>query len=261
MTGLISFICPEYSPISSAVREVRLSSSSRHWRALTVFVTRISVVVLVSAIAAGADERLAGAAGEHDDARAALGEDVDGLALVRTQRPVALVELDRMRRPRRVAGEVLGRPADLEQLLLDVPARPRVDRRTMPATGGRSAAAGCACCARPRSAPRCRSRCSSSSPSSLRSIVEPAVAADRLADVDRHRRRHGEARPALERREHVVGVVAGRARVPQPEAGDPVGVDVLGRALELGEDRELVARRSRRPGVRLRAAQSGRSAR
>ena len=32
---------------------------------------------------AGADERLAGAAGQHDDARAALGEDVDGLALVR----------------------------------------------------------------------------------------------------------------------------------------------------------------------------------
>ena len=52
MTGLISFICPEYSPISSAVSEVRLSSSSRHWRALTVLVTRMSVVVFVSAIAA-----------------------------------------------------------------------------------------------------------------------------------------------------------------------------------------------------------------
>ena len=44
-------------------------------------------------------------------------------------------------------------------------------------------------------------------------------------------------------REHVVGVVAGGACVPQSEAGDAVGVDVLGRALELGEDREVV------PGV------------
>ena len=35
--------------------------------------------------------------------------------------------------------------------------------------------------------------------------------------------------------------VPGGARVPQPEPGDPVGVDVLGRALELGEDRQFVA--------------------
>ena len=127
VTGLISLIWPEYSPISSAVSDVRLSSSSRHCRALTVLVTRISVVVLVSAIARGADERLAGAAGQHDDARAALGEDVDGLALVRPQVPAVLGEVDRMRRARRVAGAVLGRPADLQQLLLDVAARPRVD--------------------------------------------------------------------------------------------------------------------------------------
>ena len=52
VTGLTSLTCPEYSPISSGVSEVRLSSSSRHCRALTVLVTRISVVVFVSAIAA-----------------------------------------------------------------------------------------------------------------------------------------------------------------------------------------------------------------
>ena len=51
VTGLISFSCPEYSPISSAVSEVRRSSSSRHCRADTVFVTRISVVVSACAIA------------------------------------------------------------------------------------------------------------------------------------------------------------------------------------------------------------------
>ena len=39
-----------------------------------------------------------------------------------------------------------------------------------------------------------------------------------------------------------LGVVAGGARVPQSEPGDAVGVHVLGCALELGEDREVVAR-------------------
>ena len=52
VTGRISLREPEYSPISSSVRLVRLSSSSRHCRALTVFVTRIRVVALARAIAA-----------------------------------------------------------------------------------------------------------------------------------------------------------------------------------------------------------------
>ena len=51
VTGLISFDAPEYSPISSGVRLVRLRSSSRHCRALTVLVTRMRVVVFVSAMA------------------------------------------------------------------------------------------------------------------------------------------------------------------------------------------------------------------
>ncbi len=51
MTGRISFVVPEYSPISSSVRVVRASSSSRHWRAETVLVTRISVVRCIAAIA------------------------------------------------------------------------------------------------------------------------------------------------------------------------------------------------------------------
>src|SRR4028119_1757288 len=44
VTGLISFFSPEYSPISSSVSEVRLSSSLFHCRPLTVLVTRMSVV-------------------------------------------------------------------------------------------------------------------------------------------------------------------------------------------------------------------------
>ncbi len=52
VTGRISLRSPEYSPISSSVSEVRRSSSCRHCRPATVFVTRISVVAPAWAIAA-----------------------------------------------------------------------------------------------------------------------------------------------------------------------------------------------------------------
>ena len=52
VTGRISLTEPEYSPISSSVKEVRRISSSFHCRAETVLVTRIKVVALASAIAA-----------------------------------------------------------------------------------------------------------------------------------------------------------------------------------------------------------------
>ena len=52
MTGRISLTAPEYSPISSAVREVRRISSSFHCRADTVLVTRMSVVAWAWAIVA-----------------------------------------------------------------------------------------------------------------------------------------------------------------------------------------------------------------
>ena len=52
VTGRISLRVPEYSPISSSVRDVRRTSSSFHCRAATVLVTRISVVALACAMAA-----------------------------------------------------------------------------------------------------------------------------------------------------------------------------------------------------------------
>ena len=123
VTGRISLRAPEYSPISSSVSEVRLSSSSRHCRAETVLVTRIRVVGLGQRHGPGADEGLAGAAGQHDDARTRR---------ARTRRPPAAgraaatsPSLSRsigVRLAVDVAGLVLGRPADLEQLLLEVAA-------------------------------------------------------------------------------------------------------------------------------------------
>ena len=52
VTGRISFLDPEYSPISSSVSVVRFSNSSRHCLAATVFVTKINVVAFACAIAA-----------------------------------------------------------------------------------------------------------------------------------------------------------------------------------------------------------------
>ena len=64
---------------------------------------------------------------------------------------------------------------------------------------------------------------------------EPAVAAHELGHVDEQGLGHRVAGPAQEGVDHLLGVVAGGAGVPQAEGGEPVGVDVLGRALELGE--------------------------
>ena len=122
VTGRISLRVPEYSPISSSVSDVRRTSSSFHCRAATVLVTRISVVALACAIAAAPTMRLARAAREHDHAGAAVPEGVGRLTLVGAQLPAGLVELDGVRLAVDVAGEVLGRPAQLEQRLLEVPA-------------------------------------------------------------------------------------------------------------------------------------------
>lgn len=49
-------------------------------------------------------------------------ETLDGLALVRAQRPAVLREIDLVRLAVHVTGEVLGGPAQLEERLLDLPA-------------------------------------------------------------------------------------------------------------------------------------------
>ena len=69
---------------------------------------------------------------------------------------------------------------------------------------------------------------------------EPPVARDGLAHVDRDGLRDREFGIALERAEHVLGVMTGSACVPETESGDSVGVHVLGRTLEFGEHGEVV---------------------
>ena len=63
----------------------------------------------------GADDGFAGAAWEHDDAGAAGPEGLGGVLLVVTQLPAVVIEGDRMGLAIDVAGEILGRPAGLEE--------------------------------------------------------------------------------------------------------------------------------------------------
>jgi hypothetical protein len=68
--------------------------------------------------------------------------------------------------------------------------------------------------------------------------LQPAVTIHGVRDVDEQRVRHRVTREPQQRVDHAFGVVTSGARVPQAQRGQPVGVDVLGGALELGERRD-----------------------
>jgi hypothetical protein len=188
---------------------------------------------------ARADEGLARAARQHDDARAATEEVVDRLLLVAAQVPFRLVELDRMRRSGCVPGEVFSRPAELHELLLQLPAGPRRDEEALavdPIGEQRRDALRARDLGEHGHVIAAKAQCPV-----IRAVDdEPAVPADGLAHVDGDGLRHRELRIPLEGAEHVVGVVAGGTGVPEAEPRDAVGVHVLGCALELCEDREIV---------------------
>ena len=65
--------------------------------------------------------------------------------------------------------------------------------------------------------------------------LEAAVAAHRLGDLGEQGVRHRETRVGDERVDDCLRVQARGARVPQGQRRDPIGVDVLGGALQLGE--------------------------
>ncbi len=90
---------------------------------------------------------------------------------------------------------------------------------------------------------------------------QPAVARHRLGDVDQQRVRHRVAAVGQQRVDHLLGVVPGGPRVPQAERGEPVGVHVLGCALQLGERRDRPAALAGPARGRPRAAASCRTGR
>jgi hypothetical protein len=196
---------------------------------------------------AGADERLARAAGQHDDSRSAVHKARHRVVLILPQVPLGGIEGDRMRRARRVSGEILRRPAQLDQLLLYLSAGPgldlvAVDRRTRAALvlgeeqQGRDAL-GPDDLAQHRGIRRPQDECAVF----VSLDHEPTVTTNGLGDIDGDTLRYGELGVLLECVEHVLGGMAGGTGVPEAEPGDPIGVDMLGCALKFGEYREVVA--------------------
>ena len=247
VTGRISLRSPEYSPISSSVSEVRASSSRRHCRPDDGVGHQDQRGRAGLGHRGGADQGLAGAAGQHDDTRAAGPEPLDGLLLVGAQVPVAGVQLDVVRLAVDVAGLVLGRPADLEQRLLEVAALGRVHDHGVlvdPGAEHRRDLLVPQDLLEHRPVPGHHDQ-------PVRGVGlqhQPAVAAHGVDDVDQQRLRDREAGPADQGVDDLLGVVPGGAGVPQRQRGDPVGVDVLGGAFEFGERRDVGAGRRRHRG-------------
>ncbi len=184
-----------------------------------------------------ADDGLAGAAGQHHDSGPAVPEAFDGLLLVGPHGPAVLHQRDRVCLAVDVAGEVLGRPAQLEQHLLEVAALGRVhdDRVSVDALPDQRRDL-----LRPHDLFEHRAVAGGEHQPVDGVLLEPqpAVAGHRLGDVDEQRVGHGVAAVFQQYVDDLLGIVARGPRVPQAQRGQPVGVHVLGRALQLGERRD-----------------------
>jgi len=180
------------------------------------------------------DFACAGSAGQHDDAGAACPEAVGRLALVVAQRPAVLVQRDRVRLAVDVAGHVLGRPAEPDEDLLDLTTLGGVDRDrvVVDAVAHQRLDLGRA----QHLFENCPVGGVQGQP--VRRVLleaQPSVAGHRLGEVDEQRVRDGIAGVAQQGVHDLLGVVAGSAGVPEAERCEPVGMDVLGGPLELGE--------------------------
>ena len=193
----------------------------------------------------GADQGLARSAGEYDDPGTSVPERVGSLPLVGTQRPLGLVERDGVCLAVDVAGEVLRGPAELEQRLLEVAALAGMhrDRPHRVGQGVETLADHPRHLLGPDDLLEHRLVEAAEHQPVNRVLVEPepAVARHRLRDVDEQRVRNGIAAEGQQHVDHLLGVVPGGARVPQPQRRQPVGVDVLGAALQLGEGSNRLA--------------------
>ena len=190
VTGRISLRSPEYSPISSSVSVVRLSSSCFHCRAETVLVTRIRVVALMRAIAAAPTIVLPAPQGSTTTPEPPATKASAARSWYLPQRPAVLDQVDGVRLAVDVAGEVLGRPAELEQRLLEVAALGGVDDHRLLVERARRSSARSSCCA---GSPRARR--GRASAGSARGPGPWTAAAGRTAPWCRRRRPAAHAAP------------------------------------------------------------------
>ena len=184
----------------------------------------------------GAHEGLAGPAGQDDHARAPRPEALHRLALVGAQLEGAggVGQRDGVGLAVDVAGQVLGRPAQLDEHLLEVAALRGVDDDVGLSEPGPQQALG-ALGAHDLLQDRHVGGVQDQAVGGVGEELEAAVAAHRLGDLGEQGVRHREARVGDEGVDDRLRVQARGARVPQGQRRDPVGVDVLGGSLQLGE--------------------------
>ena len=240
VTGRTSLTEPEYSPISSSVSDVRLRSSSFHCRADDGVGHQDQRGGGARGHGGRPHQRLAGTAGKHDDAAAAGPEVLRGQLLVGAQLPAGLVEHDGVRRAVDVAGQVLGRPADLQQQLLELAALGGVHHHGLavdPRPQQRGDLLGAADFLQHRVVGGAHDQ------AVLRVLFEPepAVPGHGLFDVDQQGVRHGEPGVLQQGVQHLFGVEPGGPGVPEAQRRQPVAVHVLRGPFQLGEGGDGVA--------------------
>ena len=173
------------------------------------------------------DKRLAGAAGEHHDAGAAGPELLHRLALVGPQVPVVFGQRDRVLLAVDVTGQVFGRPAELEQRLLEPPALGPVHReRVVVDPGAEHAGQLLALGHLDQDHPV--ERVQDQPVGGVVDQLQAPVAVHGLGHVDEQRMRHRIAGEPQQGVDHRLRVVPRGARVPQTQGRQPVRVDVLG---------------------------------
>ena len=178
-----------------------------------------------------ADDGFASAAREYDDAGAAGPEGLGGVLLVVTQLPAVVIEGDGVGLAIDVAGEILGRPASLEEGLFKAAALGGrdgdgvlVDARAEEFSGsaaGKFFQDGWLI------------GLEDETMGWVRVEADAAVAGHGFGDVDKQGLGDWKAGVVFQDVDDLLSVVSGRAGIPQRKWGDAVGVHVLGGALQL----------------------------
>ena len=184
----------------------------------------------------GAHEGLAGPAGQDDHAGASCPEALHRLGLVGAQLEGAggVCQGDGVGLAVDVAGQVLGRPAQLDEHLLEVaPLGGMDDNVGLPESLAQQALGALG--AHDLLQDRHIGGVQDQAMGGVGDELESTVTAHRLGNLGEQGVRHREARVGDESVDDRLGVQARGARVPQGQRSDPVGVDVLGGAFQFGE--------------------------
>ncbi len=182
----------------------------------------------------GTHQRLPGPAGEHHHTAAAGPEIFGGELLVRAKLPAVLVQRDQVRCTVHVAGQVLRRPADLQEQLLELAPLGGVDHNCFaidPWPQQRLDFLG------PDDLFQYRVVVSAHHQAVLGILLQPqpSIPGHGLFDVDQQRMRHREPRVFEQRVQDLLGIQPGSACVPQAQRGEAVTVHVFRGAFQFGE--------------------------